>query len=93
MAVDTRPYFQAANYYYENDKDLNQALVWVNKAAEQNPKAFWILMLKSRIEYKLKDTTSAAASADKVIALATEAKNEDYVKMGQKMLTDIKGKK
>src|SRR6476659_2542006 len=39
LAVDSRPYFQAANYYYENNKDLNQALIWVNKAIEQNPKA------------------------------------------------------
>ena len=93
MATDARPYFQAANYYYENDKDLNQALTWVNKAVEQNPKAFWVLMLKSRIEFKLKDNTAAAASAEKVVALAKEANNEDYVKMGEKMIADAKAKK
>ena len=93
MAADSRPYFQAANYYYENDKDLNQALVWVNKAVEQNPKAFWVLMLKSRIEFKLKDNAAAAASAEKVVALAKEANNEDYVKMGEKMIVDAKAKK
>lgn len=93
MAADARPYFQAANYYYENDKDLNQALTWVNKAVEQNPKAFWVLMLKSRIEFKLKDNTAAAASAEKVVALAKEANNEDYVKMGEKMIADAKAKK
>ncbi len=97
MAVDSRPYFQAAAYYLENKKaskeDLNQALVWVNKAVEQNPKAFWVLMVKSRIEYELKDNASAAASAEKVVTLAKEANNEDYVKMGEKMLADTKGKK
>ncbi|MDB5255843.1 MAG: hypothetical protein JWM14_538 [Chitinophagaceae bacterium] len=93
MAADSRPYFQAANYYYENKKDLNQALVWVNKAVEQNPKAFWVLMLKSRIEYELKDNANAAATAEKVVALAKEASNEDYTKMGEKMIADTKGKK
>ncbi len=93
LAADARPYFQAANYYYENDKDLNQALTWVNKAVEQNPKAFWVLMLKSRIEFKLKDNTAAAATAEKVVALAKEANNEDYVKMGEKMIVDAKAKK
>lgn len=92
LAADSRPYFQAANYYYENDKDLNQALVWANKAVEQNPKAFWVLMLKSRIEYKLKDNAGATATAEKVVALAKEAQNEDYVKMGEKMIADAKKK-
>lgn len=90
MNKDNRPYFQAASYYYDNNKDLNQALTWVNKAAEQNPKAYWVMMLKSRIEYKLNDTTAAVASANKVIALATEGGNNDYVKMGQEMISKIR---
>jgi hypothetical protein len=93
MAVDSRPYFQAANYYYENDKDLNQALVWINKAVEQNPKAFWVQMAKSRIEFKMKDYKAATASAENVVKLAKEANNEDYVKMGEKMSVDAKAAK
>lgn len=92
MAVDARPYFQAANYYYENNKDLNQALIWVNKAVEQNPKAFWIYMLKARIELKLNDKKAAIATAEKTAALATEAKNDDYVKMANDLIAEAKKK-
>jgi hypothetical protein len=92
MAVDSRPYFQAATYYYDNGKDLNQALVWINKAVEQNPKAFWVLMMKARIELKLNDTKAATASAEKTVAMATEAKNDDYVKMGNQLIADAKAK-
>ena len=92
MAVDSRPYFQAANYYYENNKDLNQALIWVNKAIEQNPKAFWMTMLKARIELKLNDKKAAIATAEKTVALATEAKNDDYVKMGNDLIAEAKKK-
>jgi hypothetical protein len=92
LATDSRPYFQAASYYYETDKDLNQALIWVNKAVEQNPKAFWVLMLKARIQLKLKDNASATASAEQVVTLATEAKNEDYVKMGNELIATAKKK-
>lgn len=92
LAVDSRPYFQAANYYYENNKDLNQALIWVNKAIEQNPKAFWMTMLKARIELKLKDNKAAIASAEKTVALATEAKNDDYIKMGNDLIAEAKKK-
>ena len=86
MATDGRPYFQAANYYYENNKDLNQALIWVNKAIEQNPKAFFMVMLKAKIELKLNDKASAIASAQKTIALAKDANNDDYVKMAQALI-------
>ncbi|WP_299250318.1 DUF2911 domain-containing protein [uncultured Cytophaga sp.] len=90
MAVDSRPYFQAATYYYENGKDLNQALVWINKAVEQNPKAFWVVMMKARIELKLNDSKAAIASGEKTVAMATEAKNDDYVKMANQLIADAK---
>ncbi len=90
LANDTRPYFQAANFYYENDKDLIKALEWVNKAVEQNTKAFWVMMLKARIELKAKDKKAAIASAEKVIALATEAKNDDYIKMANDLIAEAK---
>jgi hypothetical protein len=38
MNKDQRPYFQAAMYYLDNNKDLKQALAWFDKAIEQNPK-------------------------------------------------------
>jgi len=92
LAADSRPYFQAANYYYENDKDLAKALEWVNKAVEQNTKAFWVMMLKARIELKAKDKKAAIASAEKVITIATEAKNDDYIKMANDLIAEAKKK-
>ena len=90
VANDNRPYFQAASYYYENNKDLKQALTWINKAIEGNPKAFWMTMLKAKIEYKLADKKAGLASAEKTITLATEAKNDDYVAMAKKLIADNK---
>ena len=58
MAVDARPYFQAATYYYENGKDLNKAYDWVKTATNQNPKAFWVWALKSKIENKMNNRIS-----------------------------------
>lgn len=90
MASDKPAYFEAASYYYENNRDLSKALGWVNKAVEQNPKAFWIMLLKSRIELKLNDKQSAIASAEKTVTLAKEAKNGDYVKMAQDLIASAK---
>ncbi len=88
--ADKRPYFQAASYYYDNGKDLNKALEWVNKAVDQNPKAFFVVNLKARIQLKLKDFKGAIASAEQSSALAKEAKNEDYVKLNDKLIEEAK---
>lgn len=90
LAADTRPYFQAATYYFENGKDIKKASEWVNKAVENNPKAYWIMLLKAKIQMKMMDKKGALASAADVVKLATEGKNDDYVKMGEQALADAK---
>jgi hypothetical protein len=90
LANDTRPYFSAANYYYENNKDLNKALEYVNKGIETNPKAFWMFQLKAKIQAKLNDKKGSTTSAEQVIVLAKEAKNDDYVKQAEKLIAENK---
>jgi len=90
VVKDNRPYYQAASYYYSNNKDLNQALTWVNKALEQNPAAFYMYALKARIQLKQNNKTEAAATAREVIKYATEAKSDDYVKIGNDLLKQAK---
>ena len=85
---DNRPYFQAASYYFENNKDLKQALNWATKATEQNPKAYWMMLLKAKIEYKLNDKTAGNASALKTVELALADKNDDYAKMAKQLMAD-----
>jgi hypothetical protein len=85
-------YFQAASYYYETDRDMKQALEWVNKATE-NSAAFWQLHLKAKILVKLGDCKAATETAQKSIELAKVAKNDEYVKMNEKLIADCKGKK
>jgi hypothetical protein len=90
MASDKPAYFQAATYYYDTNKDQNQALEWVNKAVEQNPKAFYMMLQKAKIELKLKDKNAAIASAEKAIVLSKEAKNDDYVRAAEALIKDAK---
>lgn len=89
MNKDNRPYFASASYYYDNGKDLNQALTWVNKAIETNKEAFWMYMLKARIHAKQGDKTAAKAAATSTIELATKAKNDDYVKMANDLIAGL----
>lgn len=91
LSADSRPYFQSANYYYENNKDMNKALEYINKAVESNPKAFYMYQLKAKIQVKLGDKKGAVATAqEKVIPSAKEAKNDDYVKQAEKLIAENK---
>ncbi|WP_222101998.1 DUF2911 domain-containing protein [Fluviicola chungangensis] len=90
MKSEKPEYFRAASYYFDNGKDLKQALVWATKATEENPTAFYMFNLKARIEYKLGDKAAGKASAEKSIALAKDAKNDDYVALGEKLLAENK---
>jgi tetratricopeptide (TPR) repeat protein len=90
MNKDNKPYFAAAQFYYDNGKDAKQALAWVDKAVETNKDAFWMYLLKARLHNKLGDKTNAVAAAKTVIDLATKAKNDDYVKMATELLATIK---
>lgn len=87
---DNRPYFQAASYYYDNNKDLAKASEWADKAIAANPKAFWIVLLKAKIQAKQNDKKGAVATAEQVITLATEAKNDDYLAMAKKLIAENK---
>jgi Protein of unknown function (DUF2911) len=79
----------AALYYYDNGKDLSQALTWIQKANEKEPK-FWNVHTEAKIKLKLKDYKGATASAEQSRALALEAKNVDYVKLNEALMIDAK---
>jgi tetratricopeptide (TPR) repeat protein len=90
MNRDNKPYFGAAMYYLESGKDLNQALTWFDKAIEQNPNAFWIYHQKANALAKLGKKEDAKQAANKSIELAKAQKNDDYVKLNEKLLTSLK---
>jgi Protein of unknown function (DUF2911) len=86
MNKDNKPYFNAAAYYYDNGKDLKQALSWVNKALETDKEAFWMYLLKARILKKTGDVAGSKAAAALCKDFASKAKNDDYVKMATDLL-------
>jgi tetratricopeptide (TPR) repeat protein len=90
MYKDNRPYFQAAMYYMETGRDLNQAVTWLDKAIEQNPKAFWVYHQKANALAKLGKKGDAKTAAQKSIELAKEAQNDDYVELNKKLLDSLK---
>jgi len=89
MKNDKRPFHTAATYYFENGKDLKQALEWENKALEANPSAYWILTQKAKIQNALKDYSAAMATAQVAMEAAKKGDNDAYVKMNEALMAEI----
>jgi hypothetical protein len=83
-------YFQAAVYYLETGRDLNKALEWINKAADANKEAFWILYQKARIQKALGDKKGALVTSTASLDLAKKANNRDYQAMNEDLQKSLK---
>jgi Protein of unknown function (DUF2911) len=79
----------AAVYYLDNNKDLKQALTWMQKANEKDPK-FWNLLTEAKIRMKMKDYKGTITAAEQSKKLALDAKNADYVKMNEDLIMEAK---
>lgn len=90
MTGEKKPYFNAAQFYYEFDKNNAKALESINGAVADNPKAYWMWLYKARIEKDMGNKAAAMASSQKSLELARTEKNDDYIKMNEDLLKKLK---
>ncbi|MES2827986.1 MAG: DUF2911 domain-containing protein [Bacteroidota bacterium] len=90
MKGENKPYFAAAQYYLENNKDLKKALEWMNAADVDNTKAPWVKLWKGRVQLKMGDKAGAAKTAAEGLKIATEIKNPEYVRLNTALLAEAK---
>lgn len=89
--VSPNNYFQAAVYYLENGKDLNQALTWMNEALKDNKQPpYWMLYQKARIQKALGDKKGASETATASLASAKEASDRSYQMMNEDLIKSLK---
>ena len=78
-------FYSSAQYFFQNNGDLNKALEYANKAIGLTEAGkdipFWYLRVKSTIQAKLGDKKGAIETAKLSLANATKAENKDYVKI------------
>lgn len=87
--VNPSAYFQAANYYYQNNKDLSQALSWIDKALESR-EHYVFYNVKSKILAEQKKYKDAIKAAEKSKELATKENNQDYVRINDDLIARYK---
>ncbi len=90
LLTEKKPWFQAAQYYYDYEKNTSKAVEYAGKAVAENPKAFWMWLFKAKAEKEAGNKTAARESSNKSLELAREAKNDDYIKMNEELLRTLK---
>lgn len=83
-------YYSSAVYYLQENKDMKQAMKWIDKAVEmtKDRPRFWILRQQALIHAKAGDKAGAIAAAKSSIEHAEKAGNKGYVKMNQDSLKE-----
>lgn len=82
-------YFEAADYYWQTNRDLKQALEWANKvvASEQE---YWTYNLRAKIEQKMGSCATAKADAARSLEMAKKAGDDAYIKNNEQILAACK---
>jgi tetratricopeptide (TPR) repeat protein len=91
--VSAQTYYDAAKFYNSKGKDLKTAMVWLTKAVELKPTAFWMVYYKAELAYDLKDYKLAKETAQKCNELAkASASDYGYISKSEQLLKLISEK-
>ncbi|HEV2480932.1 MAG TPA: DUF2911 domain-containing protein [Puia sp.] len=87
MKTDKKPYYAAVIYYWNNNKDMNQALEWANQLEKIPGMPPMVAELwKARVELKKGDKTAAIATAKEGVKAATDAKSDEYIRLNTEVI-------
>ncbi len=89
MKTDKKPYYDAVIYYWNNNKDMNQALEWANQLEKIPGMPPMVAKLwKARVLLKKGDKHNAAATAQEGVKAATDAKNDEYIRLNTEVIAE-----
>ncbi len=88
--TNDKPYWQAAQFYFEYDRNLTKALENISKALEGNQQAYWMQLYKANIQKEMGDYPGALKSSTTSMELSQKAGNEDYIRMNKKLQKELK---
>jgi len=88
MKTDKKPYYEAVIYYWNNNKDMNQALEWADQLEKVPGMPPMVARLwKARVQLKKGDKSGAIATAREGIKAATTAHSDEYIRLNTEVIT------
>lgn len=89
----TKPYYQAAMFYYEHDLDMKQAAKWMEEANKARPDTVWMVYRHGLILAKAGDKAGALDAANRSLALAAKiggAQGAEYKRLNEQLIASLK---
>jgi len=77
--IPHRTYFEAAQYYLHNNRDLKEALIWIDAALVKSPENPRYGLLKAKIQAKSGDSGGALTTINKAHSWAVNSENNNYI--------------
>ncbi len=91
MKTDKKPYWQAAQFYYEYDKNYKKALEMADAAlAQQKNPPYFMVFYMAKIQKDAGDRKGALESARKALEGAKTDHNVNYVIMSEQLINALK---
>ena len=95
MASDSpkKPYLNAAMFYLDHKLDLKKALAWADAAIAEQPKGYYIIYRKAKIQAAMGDKAGAIATANQSIEMAKadpSPAGPEYINLNQMLLASLK---
>lgn len=91
LKSDKKPYWQAAQFYADLDKNYTKALEMIDGAlAQQKTPPFYMVYYKAVVQKDKGDKKAALATAQQALQLAKDAKNDAYVLLNEKLIKKLK---
>lgn len=78
-SIAHQTYFEAAQYYLNNGKNLIEALNFIDSALEKSQKNFRYGLLKAKIQVEMGDNQAALITVNQAYNWAKNAKNANYI--------------
>ena len=89
MKTDKKPYYDAVIYYWNNNKDMNQALEWANQLDKMPGMPPMVAKLwKARVLLNKGDKSAATTTAQEGVKAATEAKSDEYIRLNTEVIAE-----
>lgn len=88
-----KPYYQAAQFYYDHNLDLKQAVAWIDAAIAAAPDEFFLYYHKATFLAKLGDRDGALAAARKSMELTAKEvgpEKGEYMRLNQAVIDQLK---
>jgi hypothetical protein len=92
MKTGKKPYYFAAIYYYNHNKDMTKALAWVNEFEKTHSQAYNVKYWKAKIQLKMGDKAAAIVSANEGLKLALKEPNAEYIRLNKEILSEAENR-